>query len=58
VARPPAEAKKWEASGSSSSRKRRPRKQDKARGGAHDGADGERKATRDETSKNCGKTGH
>uniref|UniRef100_A0A0A9EZK7 Uncharacterized protein n=1 Tax=Arundo donax TaxID=35708 RepID=A0A0A9EZK7_ARUDO len=42
------ERKKGEASGSSSSRKRRPRKRDKApqaRGGAPDGANGERKAT-------------
>ena len=46
------------ASGSSSSRKRRPRKRDKARGGAPDGADGERKATHDDTCKNCGRASH
>ena len=55
------EASGSSASGSSSSRKRRPCKRDKApqpRGGAPDGADGERKATRDDICKDCGKTGH
>jgi len=57
------ERKKGEASGSSalgssSSRKRRPCKQDKARGGAPNGANGERKATCDDTCKNCGRTSH
>ena len=52
------EASDSSASGSSSSRKRRPRKRDKARGGAPGGADGERKATLDNTCNNCGRTGH
>jgi hypothetical protein len=63
VARPLARAEEGGASsssalGSSSSRKRRPRKRDKARGSALGGADGERKATRDDTCNNCGRTGH
>jgi hypothetical protein len=57
------EQKKGEASGSlalgsSSSRKRRPCKWDKARGGAPNGADGEHKATHDDTCKNCERTNH
>ncbi|XP_066341742.1 uncharacterized protein [Miscanthus floridulus] len=52
------ERKKGEALGSSSSRKRWPRKRDKARGGAPGGANGERKATRDDTCNNCGRSGH
>lgn len=57
------ERKKGEASSGSSSgtRKRRPRKRDKVpqgRGGAPGRADGERKATRDDTCNNCGRTGH
>jgi hypothetical protein len=57
------ERKKGDASGSSalgssSSRKRRRRKRDKARGGTPGGADGKRKATRDDTCNNCGRIGH
>jgi hypothetical protein len=57
------EQKKGEASGSSalglsSGCKRRPRKWDKTHGGAPGGADGERKATRDDTYNNYGRTGH
>ena len=52
------EASGSSASGSSSSRKRRALKQDKARGGAPNGANGERKATCDDTCKNCGRTSH
>jgi hypothetical protein len=57
------ERKKGEASGSlasglSSSRKRRPRKGDKACGGAPGSTDGEHKATCDDTCNNCGRTGH
>jgi hypothetical protein len=46
------------ASASSSSCKRRPRKRDKARGGAPSGADDEHKATCDDTCNNYRRTGH
>ncbi|XP_066164603.1 uncharacterized protein [Oryza sativa Japonica Group] len=46
------------ASGSSSSRKRRPRKWEKARSGALGDANGEHKGSRDDTCHNCGKTGY
>jgi hypothetical protein len=55
------ERKKGEAFGSSSGRKRGPRKRDKGplvRGGAPDGYDGGCKATRDDTCKNYGRTSH
>ena len=52
------EASGSSASGSLSSRKRRLHKRDKARGGAPGGANGERKATRDDTCKNYRRTGH
>ena len=45
-------------SGKSSSRKRRPCKQDKACGGVPGGAGGEHKATHNNTCNNCGRTGH
>jgi hypothetical protein len=57
------EWKKRAASGSSaldssSNHKRQPRKLVKACGHAPDSADGEHKATRDDTYKNYGRTGH
>ena len=52
------EQKKGEVSCSSSSRKRWPHNRDKARGGAPDSVNDERKATRDDTCKNYGRTGH
>jgi hypothetical protein len=63
VARPPVRAEeggglKLFGFGSSSSCKRRPRKQDKVRGGAPGGTDGECKATYDDTCKNYGRIGH
>jgi hypothetical protein len=63
VARPPVRAEEGGGLrlfgfGSSSSRKRRPRKQDKARGGAPGGTDDECKATCDDTYKNYERIGH